>query len=65
MAQVNCWEYKKCGKEKDCPAHPHKGTTCYAATATVCRGKIQGDYEDKIKACRTTCDYYKYLMSSK
>jgi hypothetical protein len=65
MAKENCWEFKKCGKEKDCPAYPYQGTMCYAAKATLCRGEIQGGYEDKIKACRTTCDYYKHLMSSK
>ncbi len=64
MAKENCWEFKKCGKEEECPAHPYQGTVCYTAKATVCRGEIQGSYEDKIKACRT-CDYYKYLMSSK
>lgn len=65
MAKENCWEFKKCGKEKDCPAYPYKGTTCYVVKATLCRGEIQGGYEDKVKACRTACDFYKRLMSSK
>lgn len=62
MAQKNCWEFKNCGKEKECPAYPHKGTVCFAVKSTVCRGEIQGDYSDKAGACRGTCDFYKYLI---
>jgi hypothetical protein len=63
MAQKKCWEFKKCDKEKECPAYPHKGTVCFSVKSTLCRGEIQGDYSDKIQACRETCDFYKYLVS--
>ncbi len=59
----NCWEFKKCGKEKECPAYPIYGTSCNSVTATRCRGAIQGTYDEKAGACRTTCDFYKKMFS--
>ena len=59
----DCWEFKKCGKEKECPAYPDSGKSCYSITATLCRGTTQGTYDEKAGACRTTCDFYKKMFS--
>jgi len=60
MANVmNCWEYKKCGKEKSCPAYPNEGRLCFGVEGTLCMDKKQGDYQEKIQNCRANCDFYK------
>jgi methyl-accepting chemotaxis protein len=58
----NCWDLLKCGRESDCPAYPNHGRECYAVTGTMCHGKLQGTYEEKIAECRHTCDFYKGVM---
>ncbi len=60
--QVNCWEFKKCGTEKECPAYPMYGRLCFSVKGTLCEGKIQGDYREKIARCRETCDFYKSVI---
>ncbi len=70
-AKVNCWEFKKCGrqpgghKEKElgtCPvtvhgdfdgAHEGKngGRACWAIAGSLCGGKIQGTYAQKLTNC--------------
>jgi len=59
----NCWEVLKCGRESGCPAFPDHGRQCFSVTGTVCRGKEQGTYKDKIHACRSTCAFYANMMS--
>ena len=62
MEFVNCWESKKCGREKECPAYPHHGRNCFAVTGSWCGGVKQGSYVDKIQKCRETCGFYKGMM---
>jgi methyl-accepting chemotaxis protein len=62
MQRINCWEFKKCGREKDCPAYPHHGRNCFAVTGSWCGGALQGSYEAKIEKCRTTCAFYQGIM---
>lgn len=62
-AEQNCWVIMNCGKEKECPAYPHSGSTCFHTSNTLCRGEIQGSYEEKITACRE-CDVYKHLVAT-
>ncbi len=62
MEKINCWEYQKCGTEKDCPAYPIYGRLCFSVKGTLCRGEVQGDYQAKIKRCRTECDFYKDII---
>jgi hypothetical protein len=70
-AKVNCWEFKKCGrqpgghKEKElgtCPATvatdfngAHGGSAagraCWAVAGSLCGGKIQGTYAQKLNNC--------------
>ena len=61
-AKVNCWEYQKCGTEKECPAYPIYGRLCFSVKGTLCRGEVQGDYQDKIKRCRSECEFYQDII---
>lgn len=59
----NCWEYLKCGKEKECPAYPDFGKTCFSVQGTLCQGKKQeGKYLEKVKQCRESCEFYKAMF---
>ncbi|MBF0408356.1 MAG: hypothetical protein HQM10_13480 [Candidatus Riflebacteria bacterium] len=58
--KLNCWEFKKCGREKNgakvtelgqCPAYPNGGQRCAEVTATFCGGKVQGDVSEKFRNC--------------
>ncbi len=63
----NCWEFKKCGREKGgtkivemgiCPASPDHGRDCWMVAGTFCGGKVQGTFAQKRGTCMT-CDWYK------
>ncbi len=64
MGSARCWEILNCARQEDCPAYPNHGRECFAVTGTICRGKQQGSYEEKIAQCRTTCDFYKDVMAA-
>ena len=59
-----CWEYKKCGNEncvvyknyKDSALVPH----CWYVAGTLCGGKVQGEYAQKIGNC-CKCEYFNYI----
>jgi hypothetical protein len=64
---MNCWEFKKCGREAGgakvkelgvCPAYPDNGQMCAYATGTLCGGKVQGTFASKLATC-LSCDFYK------
>ena len=65
---MNCWEFKKCGREnggesgegevKLCPAYPDNGKHCARVAGTLCEGLIQGTFATKL-ACYINCDFYK------
>jgi len=59
--EVKCWEYMKCGRDKDattkCPAYPDFGRICWAVAGTFCEGKVQGTFAQKYADCRK-CDFY-------
>ncbi|MBU0988017.1 MAG: hypothetical protein KKH68_12280 [Proteobacteria bacterium] len=66
---LNCWEFMKCGYEKDgynakkhgvCPAFPDYGKSCARVVGTLCGGKVQGTFADKIKRCKR-CKFYNSL----
>jgi hypothetical protein len=70
MAKKNCWEYKKCGREKGgskaaelgvCPAYPDHGRDCWFVAGTLCGGRIQGSHAEKCGNCQK-CDFYKKVM---
>lgn len=63
---LNCWEYKKCGreaggaKEKElgkCPVYPDHGRDCWFVAGTLCGGKVQGSYAEKLGNCQL-CEFY-------
>ncbi|MDR3568406.1 MAG: methyl-accepting chemotaxis protein [Syntrophobacteraceae bacterium] len=64
---TNCWEFKKCGREKGgaktkqfgvCPAYPNHGKQCSQVAGTFCGGSVQGTYATKLNNCMK-CDFYK------
>lgn len=59
--KTNCWEYMKCGREKDatikCPACPNFGRMCWAVAGTFCEGKVQGTFAQKYEDCKK-CEFY-------
>lgn len=61
---MNCWDFTRCGREKDCPAYPNHGRICYAVTGTWCRGQKQGAYAEKLEKCSQTCEFYKSIIGA-
>ncbi len=63
-----CWEYIKCGIEKDpsrrCPAYPYFGRICWAIAGTMCEGRPMGVYAQKIAECRR-CPFYQLCREKK
>lgn len=64
--KVQCWEYMKCGRERDatikCPAYPHFGRICWVVAGTDCEGKVQGTFAQKFEDCRK-CEFYQKRIS--
>ncbi len=64
---MNCWEFKKCGREAGgaraaelgvCPAYPDHGKHCARVAGTLCGGKVQGTFAMKVADCMQ-CEFYK------
>jgi hypothetical protein len=64
---MNCWEFKKCGREKGgakaaelgvCPAWPDHGRHCAWIAGTLCGGKVQGTLAMKVASCMQ-CEFFK------
>ncbi len=62
QSDVKCWEVKNCPDDRrsKCPASPDHGDKCWTVTATLCGGKEQGTYHDKMENCRK-CDVYRMI----
>lgn len=63
---MNCWEFKKCGREPGgakvaelglCPAYPKHGKCCSQVAGTLCEGRVQGSFAMKMASC-SQCDFY-------
>ena len=63
---MNCWEFKKCGREAGgakaeelgvCPAYPNYGKQCARITGTICDSTVQGPESMKLFYC-VKCDFY-------
>jgi len=63
---LNCWEFKKCGREEGgakaaefgvCPAYPDHGHDCAYLTGTLCGGEVQGSFAKKAANC-TKCEFF-------
>jgi len=80
--KINCWEFKKCGREPGgaktaalgiCPAAEDAAATgmnggrnggrlCWALTGTLCGGKVQGTFAEKLMNC-LACEFYGLVRS--
>ena len=63
MEKMKCWEFKKCGKDEteDCPAYTKDfGHSCWRVAGTMCGGKVQGVFAEKLSNCKT-CEFYGYM----
>jgi methyl-accepting chemotaxis protein len=56
-----CWDHGNCSVKNECPAHPRFGRNCFAVAGTLCRGEVQGAYQEKIEECRK-CSFYLEVM---
>jgi hypothetical protein len=65
MTKMNCWDAAECAVREQCPAYPNRGHVCFAVEGTLCKGEAQGAYGDKIRSCRTECEYYKKAILGK
>ena len=51
-----CWEIKKCPAERKtkCPAWEFRaGNLCWFINGTICEGRVQRDWGEKMKICRS------------
>ncbi len=51
----NCWDINNCSSEKrsECPAWEFKtGDFCWFINGTICSGKIQDNWDEKISICK-------------
>ena len=80
--KINCWEFKKCGREPGgakvaslgvCPAAAsadaagmnggrNGGRICWALTGTLCGGKVQGTFAQKLTNCMA-CEFYQLVRA--
>ena len=50
-----CWVVKKCPpkRRKECPAYEYNtGRLCWLVNGTICEGKPQKNWKEKMKICR-------------
>lgn len=62
----NCWRIKRCppARRRRCPAWEFRsGKWCWFITGTICEGKVQGKWQEKIKICRS-CEVLGPLLST-
>lgn len=60
-----CWAVKKCSpkQRKQCPAWEFRaGDLCWFINGTVCEGKVQASWQDKMKICRT-CEVFADMLA--
>ena len=80
MTKLNCWEFKKCGREPGgaksaelgvCPAATETrtnglncgkngGRACWPIAGTLCGGKVQGLFAEKLTNC-LQCEFYQMV----
>ncbi len=62
---MSCWEFMQCGRDKDssikCPAYPHFGRICWAVAGTLCAGRVQGSFAQKIQNCEQ-CRFFQAVQ---
>jgi len=63
LERQNCWDFMACGRDKtgDCPAYIQKvGRLCWLVAGTMCGGKAQGTFAQKMTICME-CRFYQSL----
>lgn len=64
---MNCWEFTRCGREKNgakaselgiCPAYPNNGAQCARIAGTLCGGRVHGSFAYNLQNCMQ-CAFYK------
>jgi DNA-binding XRE family transcriptional regulator len=66
LAEIKCWEHKRCSPETraGCIAYStRQGHLCWFLTGTVCEGKRQKAWEDKLRMC-LDCAFMQDLLST-
>jgi hypothetical protein len=58
MAVVRCWEFMKCGREQNCPAHPHSGHECWTMAGTACRGRNEPAGMGEVNGFTRQCPFF-------
>jgi len=71
---LNCWEIKKCERQKggkkvnelgECIASKERmGHSCWVVAGTLCSGKIQGTFAQRNRFCISCKVYHLYNRSS-
>jgi len=59
-----CWIIKKCPSERreKCPAWEfNAGKLCWFINGTVCEGRVQKDWQEKMKICRS-CEVLQSML---
>jgi hypothetical protein len=60
-----CWVIKKCPpkRKKQCPAWEFRsGRLCWFINGTICEGKVQENWHEKMKICRS-CEVFSTFLS--
>ena len=60
-----CWDIRSCSSEnrEACPAWEFNlGHLCWFVNGTICRGKTQGSWPEKMKVCRS-CEVFAQTMN--
>ncbi len=60
----SCWVIRKCPKErrKICPAWElQAGNLCWIISGTICQGKVQKNWQNKMKVCRK-CEVFQGML---
>jgi|GEM_PF-1358090 len=61
-ATANCWDINSCPVERrnSCPAWEfHSGEMCWFINGTICSGKVEKNWQEKIKNCRCCAVFHK------
>ncbi|MBW1669529.1 MAG: helix-turn-helix transcriptional regulator [Deltaproteobacteria bacterium] len=64
--KIRCWSLQNCPIQtrRNCPAWEFQlGNLCWFINGTICHGKVQENWEKKMKMCRK-CDVFKSLLPS-
>ncbi len=64
-SRIPCWTVRKCPakRRKECPAWEFQsGNLCWFINGTICEGKVQRNWDEKMAICRS-CDMLQRLLS--